>query len=101
MGQFLQYIVSEALNLLSFFIVVWVIMGWLIAFNVINLRNPSVRQIWAFLDRVMMWLLAPLRRVIPAIAGIDLTPFIALILLRGVNAYLVPWIFDPIIRIIG
>ena len=101
MGQFLQYIVSEALNLLSFFIVVWVIMGWLIAFSVINLRNPSVRQIWAFLDRVMMWLLAPLRRVIPAIAGIDLTPFIALILLRGVNAYLVPWIFDPIIRIIG
>ena len=49
----------------------------------------------------MMWMLAPLRRIIPPIAGIDLTPFIALIVLRGVNAYLVPWIFDPIIRVIG
>ena len=101
MGEFIEYLVSQALNLLSFFIVVWVIMGWLIAFNVINLRHPTVAQIWNFLDRVMMWMLAPLRRIIPPIAGIDLTPFIALIVLRGVNAYLVPWIFDPIIRVIG
>src|ERR1700722_3243615 len=69
--------------ILQFFIqaVIWVIIAnaiisWLIAFDVVNMRNRMVRSIVTFLDAVTRPILRPLRRVIPPLGGIDITPLI-------------------------
>ncbi len=56
-----------------------VIMSWLIAFSVVNLHNHFVAQLWLVLNRLTEPLLAPIRRVIPSIGGLDLSPIILLL----------------------
>lgn len=101
MGNFLYHIIDAILGLLILAIIINAIMSWLVAFDVINLRHPFVRQIARFLDAVTTPVLAPFRRFIPPIGGIDITPIIALILLDAVRQYLLPWLFAPIIGLLG
>jgi YggT family protein len=63
-----------------------IILSWLISFQVLNPRQPQVGQIWYWLNRALEPIYAPIRRVLPATAGLDLAPlvaFIALIFLRN------------------
>lgn len=57
------------------------ILSWLVVFNVVNAQNPIVRSIGEFLWRVTEPVLAPLRRVLPNLGGIDVSPVILIILL--------------------
>jgi len=57
------------------------ILSWLVAFDVVNRRNPVVSKIGQFLYRVTEPVLRPIRRVVPLIAGVDLTPLIVILLL--------------------
>ena len=101
MGEFLLFIINSLLGLLILAIFAQVIISWLVAFDVINLRNPMARQFVHFLDVVVAPVLKPLQRIIPPIGGIDITPLIALIIINGLRAYLLPWVFAPIIAAIG
>ena len=83
--------------------VIWVvianaIVSWLIAFEVINMRNRLARQVVGFLDAVTRPLLAPFRRVIPPLGGIDITPVILIILVEAVDSVLLRalanWLFS-------
>ncbi len=66
------------------------IMSWLVAFNVINPQNSIVRQIGYTLYRLTEPLLAPIRRILPDLGGIDLSPVVLIvILLVGKNLILV------------
>jgi YggT family protein len=58
-----------------------VILSWLVAFNVVNTHNRIVGTIGEFLYRITEPALAPIRRYIPAIGGLDLTPIVLLFLL--------------------
>jgi YggT family protein len=67
-------------------IYIWVliasaILSWLVAFDVVNRRNPVVGKIGQFLYRVTDPVLRPIRRVVPLIAGVDLSPLIVILLL--------------------
>jgi YggT family protein len=97
MGSFLFFIVNTILQLLTWAIIANAILSWLVAFDVINLRHPIAHQVANFLDAVTRPVLAPFRRFIPPIGGLDITPIIALLLIQGVQIYLLPWIFAPII----
>jgi YggT family protein len=97
MGQFIYYIVDWLLQALTWIIIANAVLSWLVAFDVVNLRHPIARQIAGFLDAVTRPVLAPFRRFIPAIGGLDITPILALLLIQAVRAYLLPWIFTPII----
>jgi YggT family protein len=97
MGQFLYSIVDAILWLLTVVIIANAILSWLVAFDVVNLRHPFVRQIARFLDAVTRPVLAPFQRFIPPIGGIDITPIIALLLIQSVRSYLLPWLFAPVI----
>ncbi|MDR3510506.1 MAG: YggT family protein [Caulobacteraceae bacterium] len=101
MGRFLLFIISTLLQLLTWAIIANAILSWLIAFDVINLRHPIARQVARFLDAVTAPILRPFQRFIPPIGGIDITPIIALLVIQGVQVYLLPWIFAPIIDRIG
>lgn len=101
MGRFLFFIINALLQLLTWAIIANAILSWLIAFDVINLRHPIARQVARFLDAVTAPILRPFQRFIPPIGGIDITPIIALLVIQGVQIYLLPWIFAPIIDRIG
>jgi YGGT family. len=67
------------LDVVWFFIIAHVIMSWLINFQVLNLYQPLVRQIWDVLERLVEPIYRPIRRILPPMSGIDLAPLVALI----------------------
>ena len=66
-----------------------VVMSWLIAFNVVNLNNDFVRQVYRLLNRLTEPLLAPIRRFLPDLGGIDISPVILLFALQFVQYLIV------------
>ncbi len=74
-----------ALDIYSWILIAMVIYSWLFAFNVINSRNQFVALIGDFLYKVTEPLLRPIRRILPDLGGIDLSPivlFLAIFFLR-------------------
>lgn len=61
------------------FIFAHFIMSWLISFDVLNVRQPIVGQIWYTLQRILEPIYGPIRRVLPNMSGIDLSPIVALL----------------------
>lgn len=65
------------LGVVKFVMIVFIIMSWLISFEVLNLRQPFVSQIWYGLNRLVEPVFAPIRRILPPMAGLDLAPLVA------------------------
>ena len=101
MGLFLLYVIGGVIGFLEVVIIVSAVMSWLIAFNVMNDRHPMVRQLEHFLFAVTRPVLAPIRKIIPNLGAVDISPIIALLILEGARVYLLPWIFRPIIGLLG
>ena len=101
MGLFILYVLDGLLGFIELAIIIWAVMSWLIAFNVMNDRHPMVRQIEGFLYAVTRPVLAPIRRVIPNLGAVDISPIIALLIIEGARSYLLPWLFRPIIAALG
>jgi YggT family protein len=62
-------------------------MSWLINFQVLNIRQPLVAQIWYGLERLLEPLYAPIRRILPPM-GLDLAPLVALIAIYALQIIL-------------
>ena len=77
--QSLYEILQMLLSIVWFFILAHVIMSWLINFQVLNLHQQVVAQIWYGLNRILEPLYSPIRRVLPPMGGLDLTPLVVLI----------------------
>ena len=60
-------------------IIIHFVMSWLISFQVINLRQPIVAQIWDGLNRLLEPIYGPIRRFLPNMGGMDLSPLAALL----------------------
>tara|TARA_R110002094_G_scaffold19432_5_gene31023 strand:+ start:1057 stop:1344 length:288 start_codon:yes stop_codon:yes gene_type:complete len=67
------------LNVVYFIVIAHVIMSWLINFQVLNLRQPIVAQIWEGLNRLLEPVYGRVRRILPAMGGLDLAPLVVLI----------------------
>ena len=73
------------LNVIWFVMIAHIIMSWLINFQVLNLRQPLVAQLWYGLNSLLEPVYAPIRRFLPNTPGLDLAPlvvFIAIIILQ-------------------
>ncbi|WP_421702473.1 YggT family protein [Aliiroseovarius sp.] len=81
------------LGVVYFFIIVHFIMSWLITFQVLNLRQPVVSQIWYSLNRLMEPIYGPIRRFLPDLGGIDLAPLVAILIVISLRTYILPVIF--------
>lgn len=67
------------LDVVWFVIIVHIIMSWLISFQVLNLRQPLVAQIWDGVNRLLEPLYGPIRRMLPNTGGLDLAPLLVLL----------------------
>jgi YggT family protein len=101
MGSFFFAIIEGLLQLLIVAIIASAILSWLVAFNVINLRNQLVYTIVRMLEAVTNPVLAPFRRLIPPLGGVDISPIVAILVLQAAHNYLIPWLFSPILNLIG
>jgi YggT family protein len=72
-------IIRAVLGLLSLVLIVYVVISWLYAFDVVSRRNAILGSIWEFCRAVTDPLVRPLRRLIPPIAGVDLSVMVLLL----------------------
>ncbi|MBV7395458.1 YggT family protein [Mameliella sediminis] len=77
--QSLFQILNMLLSIAVFIIVAHVIMSWLINFQILNLRQPLVGQIWDGLNRLLEPVYSRIRSILPPMGGLDLAPLITLI----------------------
>jgi YggT family protein len=74
-------LILKILDIYSAIIIASAIMSWLVAFGVVNVRNQFIRVIVDILYRVTEPVLRPIRRFLPNLGGIDISPVVALLLI--------------------
>jgi YggT family protein len=77
----LVLLISRAIDIYIWLLIASVILSWLVSFNVVNTSNRFVYVVGDFLYRITEPALRPIRRVIPAFGGIDISPVILILLL--------------------
>lgn len=90
-------IVLIALNFYTWVIIGSAVVSWLIAFNVINMRNDVVRSLASALYQLTEPALRPIRRIMPNLGTLDISPIILLLLImlieRVIMMYIYPYVF--------
>jgi YggT family protein len=94
MNPFL-WLIHTLIWLYIYVLIAAAVMSWLIAFNVVNSHNPTVRAIWDFLYRVTEPGLRPIRAILPNLGGIDISPVILIIALMFLDQLIV-WLYVSI-----
>ena len=88
----IHFLFNSLVGLYLLIVLVTVILGWLIGFNVVNRHNNFVRALDQFCRAVTEPALRPIRRFLPNLGGIDISPIVLLIgvqaLQIGVETYL-------------
>ncbi|SIS58906.1 YggT family protein [Phaeovulum vinaykumarii] len=67
------------LNVVWFIMIAHIVLSWLISFQVLNVRQPTVGQIWYGLNRLLEPVYGPVRRMLPNTGGLDLAPLVVFI----------------------
>ena len=80
--------ISMVLTLVWWVFLIMIIMSWLISFNVINTRNNFVAGLWRVLNAVTEPILRPIRRVIPPVGGLDLSPIIVFVIIFFLQSFI-------------
>jgi len=88
--NFVFFIVGALLQLLIWAIIINALLSWLVAFDVINLRNRFVYNVARFLDAVTRPVMRPFQKFIPTLGGVDISPIIVILVLQGIAMYLLP-----------
>jgi YggT family protein len=99
--NFIFFIAQSLLTLLWWAIIIAAVISWLVAFDVINLRNPNAYNIANMFDRVTRPVMRPFQRIIPTLGGVDISPIIVLLCITGVKVFLLPALQGAIIGALG
>ncbi|HLH50375.1 MAG TPA: YggT family protein [Roseiarcus sp.] len=86
-------VILIALQLYAYVIIASAILSWLIAFNVVNIRNDFVRSIWTLLNNLTEPVLRPIRRAMPNLGAIDISPVILLLLVMLCERVIVYYVY--------
>lgn len=81
------------LNVAFFFMLAHIVMSWLINFQVLNLHQPFVAQLWYGLNKLLEPIYQPIRRILPDTRPLDLAPLVLFIIIISLRDYILPTIF--------
>src|SRR5579871_798123 len=81
----LLWLFNTVITLYIWVILAWVIMSWLTAFHVVNPHNPFVAQVDRALFALTNPVMAPVKRIIPSLGGLDISPIIVVLLLEFIR----------------
>lgn len=94
----LVILISQVINIYLWIVIAMVIMSWLIAFNVVNLGNKFVYSVHDILNKLTEPVLGPIRRFLPNLGGIDLSPIVLVLGLLFVQNLLFEFAGAALIR---
>jgi YggT family protein len=90
----LFYVIDLALTFYIYLLIAAAVLSWLIAFNVVNMRNQFVAMVADFLYRITEPALRPIRNFMPNLGGIDISPiiliFIIIFIQLVIRMYIIP-----------
>jgi len=86
------WLISTVIWIYIYILIAAVVMSWLVAFNVVNSHNPTVRMIGNFLYQATEPALRPIRNILPSLGGFDLSPLILIIALMFLER-LIYWVY--------
>ncbi len=89
MLELLQFI-SYLLTLYIWVLIAMAVLSWLIAFNVVNARNQVVRMVGELLYRITEPALRPIRKALPNLGGIDISPVIVILIIIFIQSVILP-----------
>ena len=78
------------LDIAFFIMLIHIIMSWLISFQVLNLGQQFVAQIWYGLNRLLEPIYTPIRNVLPDTRPLDLAPLVAFVIIISLRDYILP-----------
>ena len=81
----LLWLITTVIQLFIYVLIANAVLSWLVAFNVVNVRNPVVAQIGEVLYRLTEPALRPIRNLLPNLGGVDISPIILILLLLFVQ----------------
>ena len=91
------YLALQILKLYSYVVIVNVVVSWLIAFNILNTQNRFVYSILELSYRLTDPILNKIRRFLPNLGSLDISPIILLLLIWFIEMcmklYIAPMIF--------
>jgi YggT family protein len=79
--QSLFLLIDTIIGLYIWLLIASAVLSWLVVFQVVNTRNRGVMMIGDFLYRITEPALRPIRRVLPHLGGIDVSPVVLILLL--------------------
>ncbi len=82
--------INYLIQLYVYILVAAVVLGWLMAFGVVNPYNPTVRAIAQALEAVTEPLLRPIRRAMPDLGAIDISPLVLLLACFFIQSVVIP-----------
>lgn len=82
--------ISHLITLYVYVIIASVVLSWLMSFGVVNPYNPTVRAIYQALQALTEPLLRPIRRILPDLGAIDISPIVLLLACQFVQSVLLP-----------
>ena len=80
--------ISMILTLVWWVFLIMIIMSWLISFNVINTRNQFVAGLWRIINQITEPILRPIRRILPPMGGLDLSPIIVFVIIFFLQSFI-------------
>ena len=83
------WLFDTVIDLYTMVIIAQVVLSWLVSFNVVNTRNRFVFMIGDFLHRATDPVLKPLRKILPNLGGLDISPIVLILGLIFVRRLLV------------
>ena len=84
----IYWLISTIINLYVLALFIWVVLSWLLMFNVVNTGNQIVRSLFIGLSNLIEPALRPIRKFLPDLGGLDLSPIVLFIGLQFVNILL-------------
>ncbi len=87
--QTLGEILYAVLNVARWILIIHIAMGWLINFQVLNMQQPMVRQIYYSLSNLLEPIYRPIRNILPAAGGMDFSPIVVFLGIYALQRFVV------------
>jgi YggT family protein len=87
-------LIGEVLYLYSLCIIIWIVMTTLVSFKILNASQPIVWKIMDVLNRLIEPALKPIRKKLPDLGGVDISPIILILLLNFVREALYTYLYN-------
>jgi YggT family protein len=83
-----DFLIHSICSLIWWIVIIHVVLSWLISFNIVNMHNQFIYQLYTNLDRLLEPMLRPIRRFLPNMGGLDLSPILLLIGVQFLEIFL-------------